>query len=180
MSSKYSNLELYKSKYLKYKVKYLELKKITGGMLKQENPEKKTEIQVYRISPELGKHYWHAESTRRYNDDIHFTTNDLKYVGMFVRKESLGGHGDNQLFAYFNNNGLEEKIQYSFNTCFIETDPVLDIKEEKSKIKEGKISEAMQRKLERMKIEEVERQMKLRKFIEDRERRKKEEMKGIK
>ena len=99
---------------------------------------------------------------------------------MFVRKESLGGHGDNQLFAYFNNNGLEEKIQYSFNTCFIETDPVLDIKEEKSKIKEGKISEAMQRKLEMMKIEEVERQMKLRKFIEDRERRKKEEMKGIK
>ena len=45
MSSKYLNLELYKSKYLKYKVKYLELKKITGGMLKQENPEKKKKSQ---------------------------------------------------------------------------------------------------------------------------------------
>ena len=33
MSSKYSNFELYKSKYLKYKVKYLELKKIIGGMM---------------------------------------------------------------------------------------------------------------------------------------------------
>jgi hypothetical protein len=179
MSSKHSNLELYKSKYLKYKVKYLELKKITGGMLKQENPEKKTEIQVYRISPELGKHYWYAESTRKHDNLIHFTTNDLKYVGMFVREERIG-HGDNQLFAYFNNNGVEEKIQYSFNTCFIETDRVSDIKEEKSKIKEGKIPEAMQRKLERLKNEEDERKMKLRKFIEDRERRKKEEMKGIK
>jgi len=33
MLSKYSNFELYKSKYLKYKVKYLELKKIIGGMM---------------------------------------------------------------------------------------------------------------------------------------------------
>ena len=174
MSSKYSNFELYKSKYLKYKVKYLELKKITGGMLKQENPKEKTEIQVYRIDPEFGKHYWYAESTRKHDNIFHFTSRDLKYVGKFVREERIG-HGDNQLFAYFNNNDEEIRIQYDFTTCFIETDHVLNIEEEKSKIKAGKIPEAMERKLERIKIEEDERQIKLRKFIAERERRKKEE-----
>ena len=45
------------------------------------------EVAVYRISPEVGKYYMYAESTRTYDHSIHFTTNDPKYVGMFVREE---------------------------------------------------------------------------------------------
>ena len=158
---------MYKSKYLKYKVKYLELKKITGGMLKQENPKEKTEIQVYRIDPKVGKHYWYAESTRKYNDNIHFTTNDLEYVGEFVRKARRGSGDGSVSYAYFKRDGSESEriITYSYwgHTCFIETDPVLDIEEEKRKIKEGKIPEAMQKNLE----EAMQRKLEMMKLVEE-------------
>ena len=132
-------------------------------MLKQENPKEKTEIQVYRIDPKVGKHYWYAESTRKYNNDIHFTTNDLEYVGESVGNGSRGSNDARQIYEYFNHNGSKRTITYSYEgkTCFIETDRVLDIEEEKRKIKEGKIPEVMQRKLEMMKLEKEERQIKI-------------------
>ena len=84
------------------------------------------EVAVYRISPEVGKYYMHAESTRTYDHSIHFTTNDSKYVGMFVRQERYGSGDGSEIYACFICNGVEEKIQYSYrcNTCFIETNPV--------------------------------------------------------
>jgi hypothetical protein len=87
-----------------------------------------TEVEVFRITPEVGKCYEYAESTRtqgRYPNQRRFTINTPLYVGRLTRTET-GGYGDNGWKRdYFQDNtGTEHVVNYSYegNTCFREVD----------------------------------------------------------
>lgn len=85
----------------------------------------KSEIEVYRLTPEVGKYYKTAEYTRktgRYPNEKYFTTNTPKYVGKFVKTEQYGFGDGAKAYSVFNNNGNLETVAYTYEgtTCFRE------------------------------------------------------------
>jgi hypothetical protein len=84
------------------------------------------EVEVFRITPEVGKCYEHIEATRTLNirggDRKYYSENQPAYVGKFLRHERYGAGNGMETFAFFDDNGKENKVEYSFegNTCFIE------------------------------------------------------------
>lgn len=83
------------------------------------------ETEVFRISPVVDKCYEHIEATRsQYMGGNHryFSTNQPRYVGKFVRQERRGYGDGGEVWAIFNDNGTENRVDYSYEgyTCFIE------------------------------------------------------------
>lgn len=83
------------------------------------------EVEVFRITPQVGKCYQHVEATR---DDYiqgkrrYFSTNTPRYVGVFLRHEQYGQRNGADHYDFFDDNGTENKVTYSYEgmTCFIE------------------------------------------------------------
>jgi hypothetical protein len=89
------------------------------------------EIEVFRISPSVGKCYQHVEATRSEyvgeGNHRYFSTNTPTYVGTHVRDE-WQGYGDGMSYtSIFNNNGKEVRVDYSYAgfTCFIKVPCIL-------------------------------------------------------
>ena len=87
------------------------------------------EVEVFRITPEVGKCYEHIEATRSVEakqgpDHRYFSTKQRSYVGKFVKNVKEGSGNGIEHFAIFDDNGKENKIQYSYKgfTCFIEVE----------------------------------------------------------
>jgi hypothetical protein len=79
------------------------------------------EIEVFRLTPEIGKCYEYAECTRiegKYPNERYYTTNKLSLVGKFINHESIGYRDNAQHWDVFEN----AIIHYSYegNTCFRE------------------------------------------------------------
>jgi len=76
-----------------------------------------SQIEVFRLTPEVGKCYEYAEYTRsegRYPNQKYFTTNPLRYVGRFVRHITSGYRDGAQHADIFNLNGQEIRVDYSY------------------------------------------------------------------
>lgn len=84
------------------------------------------EIEVFRITPEIGKCYEHVEATReqgRWPNERYFTTNTPRYVGRFIKQVQKGFGDNSSIRDYFqDNNGNEQIVDYSYEgkTCFRE------------------------------------------------------------
>lgn len=95
------------------------------------------EIEVFRLTPEVGKYYQTTTWTRitgKYPKEKYYSTNELRYVGLFIRHVSKGYHDNAQHWDIFNNHGVEEIVHYTYEgtTSFVEVDPKIkgDIKTE--------------------------------------------------
>lgn len=87
------------------------------------------ETEVFRITPEYGKFYEHAEYTRRvgrYPDEKYYTNTPPIYVGRLIER-AKGGWGDGSWCTdYFvNETGIKIVVNYSYEgrTCFREVLP---------------------------------------------------------
>jgi hypothetical protein len=85
------------------------------------------ELQVFKITPEVGKCYEHIEATRSVymggGNRTYFSTNQPVYVGKYLSFLRIGGYGDGaENFAIFQNG----EIRMSTDTCFIEVPCKLD------------------------------------------------------
>jgi len=84
------------------------------------------EIEVFRMDPQVGKCYEHIEATRSVyvgqGNYRYFSENQPTYVGKFLRKEQFGQGNLAEYYSFFDNNGKENKIEYSYEgyTCFKE------------------------------------------------------------
>jgi hypothetical protein len=84
------------------------------------------EIEVFHNIPEEGKCYEHIEATRSQyigaGNSRYFSSNQPRYVGKFIRKERRGYGDGGEVWAIFNDNGRENRVDYSYegNTCFTE------------------------------------------------------------
>lgn len=90
-----------------------------------------TEIEVYRITPTIGKFYEHAEYTQRsgkWPNTKYFVNKPPKYVGEFVRFDQ-GGYGDGgwRIDYFKDENGKEVAVNYTYEgtTSFREVSPRL-------------------------------------------------------
>jgi hypothetical protein len=89
-----------------------------------------SKTEVFRLTPEPGKAYCHAECTEKVYDvndwqnTKYFTTNPLTFVGVFVRHESMGYRDNATHWDIFDNNGTQVIVHYSYdgNTCFVEAE----------------------------------------------------------
>ena len=83
------------------------------------------EIEVFRLTPEEGKYYqtttW-TRSTGRWPNNKYYSTNELQYVGKFIRHESYGFHDNAKHWDIFDNNGIEIIVNYTYEgtTSFVE------------------------------------------------------------
>jgi hypothetical protein len=88
-----------------------------------------TETEVFRISPEYGKFYEHAEYTRqvgRYPNEKYYTNILPRYVGRFVQRVQGGwGDGSWRRDYFLNEIGLNVAVDYSYEgrTSFREVLP---------------------------------------------------------
>ncbi len=84
------------------------------------------EIEVFRITPRVGLCYQHVEATRSVylgrGEHKYFSINEPRYVGKFVREVRTGWGDGGSTTAIFDDNGKENRVEYSYegNTCFIE------------------------------------------------------------
>jgi hypothetical protein len=84
------------------------------------------ESEVFRLTPEVGRCYEYAESTRKqgkYQNEQYFTTNTPRYVGKFLRTTRGGDRDGEWAFSIFeDNDGKEQRVDYSYEgtTCFRE------------------------------------------------------------
>jgi hypothetical protein len=84
------------------------------------------EMQVFRITPEVGKCYEHIEATRSEyigsGNHKHYSTNKPNYVGKYVRQERYGSGDGQDVIGIFDDNGKENRVNYSYEgyTCFNE------------------------------------------------------------
>jgi len=92
-----------------------------------------TECEVFRMTPIEGKYYKTTTYTRK-NNNKYYSTNELHYVGKYIRHASCGYHDSAEHYAIFDNNGVEKIVHYTYEgtTCFIE----VDVKIINSKLKE--------------------------------------------
>ena len=105
-------------------------------MINQTQAEIQEEVEVFRITPEIGRYYETAEYTRREKNQIMKTSKyfakkeDVKYVGRCIEHCS-DGYGDNAIYwdLFENNEGLISKVEYSYEgyTCYREVQSVQDI-----------------------------------------------------
>jgi hypothetical protein len=84
------------------------------------------EIEVYRNEPEEGKYYYTTTLTRRagnFPNQRFYTTNELVYVGKFIKHYKYGYHDNAVHWDIFDKNGTEIKVNYTYEgtTCFLET-----------------------------------------------------------
>ena len=84
-------------------------------------------IEVYRITPVVGKYYYHAEYDRqegRYPNTRYFVSpNNLRFVGQFIKQVRQGwGDGSSATDYFILNNEEEVSVNYSYEgrTCFLE------------------------------------------------------------
>ena len=83
-----------------------------------------SEVEVFRLSESefnTNKCYEYALKTRTqgiYPNEKYYTTNNLQYLGKYIKSESFGYGDGGSYFEYFENC----KIQYDYdgNTCFRE------------------------------------------------------------
>lgn len=86
------------------------------------------ETEVFRLTPEIGKCYEHAEATRREyiggGQSRYYTTNEPKYVGEFMKTLRYGyGDGGTVISHFLDSKTVtENKVDYSYagDTCFRE------------------------------------------------------------
>lgn len=90
------------------------------------------ELEVFRITPEIGKCYKHVEATRsvwvdgpapnRRRFRRYFSTKEPRYVGKFVSTHQQGSGDGAHTWDFFDDNGKVNRVDYSYegNTCFIE------------------------------------------------------------
>ena len=109
-------------------------------MNRMAEPAREGEIEVFRISPEVGKCYEHVEATRKeYIGDgksRYFTTNTPRYVGKFIRQERYGSGDGQEVIGIFDNG----RVEYSYGyTCFTEV-PCREIEEKTEEKPEEKKS----------------------------------------
>jgi hypothetical protein len=89
------------------------------------------EVEVFRITPQVGKCYEHIEATRvEYvgkKGDLqskYYSKNQPAYVGKFLRMETYGERDGSDTYAYFDDNGKKNTVKYSYEgmTCFTEVE----------------------------------------------------------
>ena len=96
--------------------------------LKPQSYPAENEVEVYRISPEVGKYYETTTYTRKtglwsMENEKYYTKKPLIYVGEFI-KTLRSGYGDgSKVWSIFNNYGEEIRVDYTYEgtTCFVET-----------------------------------------------------------
>lgn len=86
---------------------------------------KSQEVEVFRLTPQEGKYYQTAEWTRcegNWPNVKYYSTNKLKYVGKFIRHESMGYRDNASHWDIFDNNGVEEIVNYTYEgtTSFVD------------------------------------------------------------
>jgi hypothetical protein len=88
------------------------------------------EVEVFRLSPEVGKCYEHAEYTRSTGGypsksaARYFYMGKPKYVGRFVVTERSGWGDGGNVWSIFNDKGVKNRVDYSYwgKTCFREVE----------------------------------------------------------
>ena len=86
------------------------------------------EVEVFRSSLTVGKHYETADYTRKTGtwgerNERFFTTQTPRYVGRFIKTES-SGYGDGcHVWSIFDNDGKQVHVAYNYEgtTSFRET-----------------------------------------------------------
>jgi hypothetical protein len=84
-----------------------------------------SEIEVFRIAPQVGKYYETANYIRRegrYPRERYFTTTIPTYLGKYIRHEQYGYGDGGRHYAIFDNSGVEITVTYNYEgtTCFRE------------------------------------------------------------
>jgi hypothetical protein len=103
------------------------------------------ETEVFRITPDIGKCYMHAEHTRQsgsYPKERYFSNSKPNYVGQCIGTFRDGyGDGANS-WSIFNDNGIENRVDYSYEgkTSFIEV-PCQEPTEKNKKRKQSALNE---------------------------------------
>ena len=84
------------------------------------------EVEVFRLDPEVGKCYKHAEYTRRTgrypSNERYFFMGEPRHVGVFVRQERYGWGDGGTVIAIFKDGSVENRVNYSYEgrTSFVE------------------------------------------------------------
>ena len=87
-----------------------------------------SEIQVFRLTPEVGRFYYTTTYTRKagkWPNETYYSTKALRYVGQFVKHYQLGA-GDGAIhYDIFKDGDKVNKVDYTYEgtTCFVETNP---------------------------------------------------------
>ncbi len=86
------------------------------------------EIEVFRLTPKEGNYYQTTTWTRRagnWPNEKYYSTNDLQYVGKFIRHGSCGYRDNAEHWDIFDNNGVEVTVKYTYEgtTSFIQVSP---------------------------------------------------------
>ena len=111
---------------------------------REEEEIEEEEIEVFRLTPELNKYYETALLTRKegkYPNEKYYTTNTLRYVGMFIVQMRLGFGDGTQVIDIFENQHNEKvKVYYTYEgtTAFKEVQPLLTKKQKLAIIHVGK------------------------------------------
>lgn len=92
-----------------------------------------SETEVFRYSEsnfDTNKYYEYAYCTREqgnYPNTKYYTTQQLKYVGKYVRFESWGWGDGSGCAAYFENNGIIVRIEFDYEgkICFREYNSIV-------------------------------------------------------
>lgn len=87
-----------------------------------------SEIQVFRLTPELGRFYYTTTYTRKagkWPNETYYSTKELKYVGQFVKHYQLGAGNGAIHYDIFKDGEKVNKVDYTYEgiTCFVETNP---------------------------------------------------------
>ena len=83
--------------------------------------------EVFRMVPSEGKYYKTTKYTEK-RDDKYYTTNELIYVGKYIRHATNGGYGDSgEHYAIFEKDGVQGYVHYDYDgrTCFIEVEKIM-------------------------------------------------------
>ena len=93
-------------------------------------------IEVFRMTPIEGKYYKTTTFTEIKNNK-YWSTNELVYVGKYLRHASYGFRDSAEHYAIFDKNGSEIIVHYTYEgtTCFVEVEReykeiILEIKKE--------------------------------------------------
>jgi hypothetical protein len=97
--------------------------------------KEKEEIEVFRLTPELGKYYETALLTRKegkYPDNKYYTTGHLRYVGKFIVQMRCGfGDGVQVVDIFENQYNVKVNVHYTYEgtTAYREVKPLLTKKQ---------------------------------------------------
>ena len=85
----------------------------------------KLRVEVFRLTPILGKCYSTAEYTIKvgsYPNERYFTTYELRYVGRYLRTERYGSGDGMTATSFFDVNGIINLVEYTYEgtTSFLE------------------------------------------------------------